>query len=1114
MPLTEETLNYNRIQRAAGSKIFDRGLVYYHQKRVSIETVDEEIATCLVRGSSSDYEVGIEMEGNSLFFSCECPYAEGGVICKHEVAAALALRDYLRTHTPPNWRSQLTRMVQGTLPNARTTPQPYLLLFSLHSLYDYGNTSWKLTPYMLPVRAIPEEARALIDTLPAARLGELVLSIPDLSMALKTPYNALNPISCLNVSRQVVSLANYLIDKSKYYTYAPVAGADLALLSGLDVTLFSGSQAVPIQRVLEFLPQQGLLQLNAERTPEGIRLKLRVTVGDQTLTYKKGETQIVSRNPMWLLTEQYLYELEGEFPDYLLMNLIETPELLIPKKDEAEFLEKYYLPLAKVLPVQGDAVTWQEVKAEPVKRLYLSDTVSPPLVGVRTDGTGDPRLDFERRPNTDRGRPSNPRGRGSSTAGLQAQLRIGYGEYEVPYQSGLPLQHIQSLPDTWTLVRISRDAEFEREAFDSLASAEMGLKRAPSPAPAGNFLLRAKIHPVDFLMRHVPRLLAKGFEIYGEEKLRIGRVNRNTPTISFNISSGIDWFDVKAVVNYGELEVSFKDIRRALRKKEHYIKLADGTIGQIPMEWIERYKHLFALGEETEQGVRLSNHHVTLIDQLLGEADRVRTDAEFKHRSQLLRNFSGIAAKDLPKGFVGELRPYQKAGYDWLHFLHEYGFGGCLADDMGLGKTIQALVFFQSLRESAHPKTASLLVLPKSLLFNWQREAARFTPELRLCEYSKNDRNKDTALFTQYDLIITTYGVMLRDIETLRQYRFHYVLLDESQAIKNPVAQSAKAARLLNAEHRLVLTGTPVENSTYELWSQFAFLNPGLLGNIEYFKEEFGTPIEKRGEEQAAQFLRKMVFPFILRRTKDQVAPELPPRTERLLFSDMEPAQRKLYNRTRDYYRGMLIGMIEREGINDARMKILEGLLRLRQICNHPKLMDDQFHGESAKFELLLETLETLRVEGHKALVFSQFVEMLKLVRRELDLRHIPYTYLDGQTRNRQERVDTFQNEPKIPFFLISLKAGGVGLNLTAADYVIHIDPWWNPAVEMQATDRTHRIGQEKPVFVYKLIVRDSVEEKILQLQERKKNLVDQLITTDSSFFKSLSTEDVKVLFG
>jgi non-specific serine/threonine protein kinase len=1103
MALTEESLNYNRIQRAAGSKIFDRGLMYYHQKRVSVEVVEEDYASCLVRGSTADYEVTIECESNSLYFSCDCPYAEGGVICKHEVAAALALRDYLRTHVPPNWRNQLARMVQGTGSGTRTTPQPYLVIFSLHSIYEYGNMSWKLTPYMLPIKAIPEEAQPLVSTLTKARLGDLILSIPDLSMALKTPYNALNPASCINATRQVVSVANYFIDKSKYYSYAPAAGTDLELLSGLDVTLFSGSMAVPVQRVIEILPTQGQLQMNAERTSDGIRMKLTVNLGDRTLTFKKGDVQLVARNPMWLLAEQYLCELEGDFPDYLIMNLLETPELVIPKKDEAEFLEKYYLPLAKVLPVQGDAVTWQEVRAGPVKRLYLVD-------GDNMDG----RLSAKSRAGASS--PVNPlytRG-GSPGGGLQVQLRFGYDEYEVPYQSGLPLQHIQSLPDTWTLVRIHRDAEFERKAFETLASAETGLKRSPSPTPVGNFMLRAKIHPVDFLMRHVPRLLEKGFEIYGEDKLKVGRVNRNIPTISFSISSGIDWFDVQAVVNYGDIEVSFKDIRRALRKKERYIKLADGTIGHIPEEWIERYKHLFALGEETEQGIRLSNHHVTLVDQLLGESDRYRADAEFKRRSQLLRNFDGIAPQELPKGFIGELRPYQKAGFDWLHFLHEYGFGGCLADDMGLGKTVQALVFFQSLRERGHTQTASLLVLPKSLLFNWQREAARFTPELRLCEYFRNDRAKQPEQFNDYDLVITTYGIMLRDIEILQKYCFHYVLLDESQAIKNPVAQSAKAARLLNAEHRLVLTGTPVENSTSELWSQFAFLNPGLLGNIEYFKEEFGNPIEKRGEEQAAQFLRKMVYPFILRRTKDQVAPELPSRTERLLFSDMEPAQRKLYNRTRDYYRGLLMGIIEQEGMNDARMKILEGLLRLRQICNHPKLVDTQFHGESAKFELLIETLETLWAEGHKALVFSQFVEMLKLVRREMDLRHIPYAYLDGQTRNRQERVDTFQNDHTTPFFLISLRAGGVGLNLTAADYVIHIDPWWNPAVEMQATDRTHRIGQEKPVFVYKLIVRDSVEEKILQLQERKRNLVEQLITTDSSFFKSISAEDVKVLFS
>jgi len=310
------------------------------------------------------------------------------------------------------------------------------------------------------------------------------------------------------------------------------------------------------------------------------------------------------------------------------------------------------------------------------------------------------------------------------------------------------------------------------------------------------------------------------------------------------------------------------------------------------------------------------------------------------------------------------------------------------------------------------------------------------------------------------------------------------------------------------------MTGTPVENNTFELWAQFAFVMPGLLGSLDYFKDEFVKPIEKASDEQTAQTLRKMVYPFILRRTKEQVAPELPPRTERVVYCDMKPAQQRFYFKIRDRYRDLLLGMIAKEGLDKSRLKILEGLLRLRQISNHPKLVDPQFHGDSGKMEVLLDTLETLYSETHKALVFSQFVQMLYLVRTELDVRGIPYAYLDGNTRDRQAQVDRFQNDPNVPFFLISLKAGGVGLNLTAADYVIHIDPWWNPAVERQASDRTHRIGQDKPVFIFKLITRDSVEEKILQLQEKKKELVEKLITTEGSFFKDLTPEDVQALFS
>ncbi|MDQ7030892.1 MAG: DEAD/DEAH box helicase, partial [Ardenticatenia bacterium] len=632
---------------------------------------------------------------------------------------------------------------------------------------------------------------------------------------------------------------------------------------------------------------------------------------------------------------------------------------------------------------------------------------------------------------------------------LRASLRFGYGDYEVEYSKALPAQSVVRKPGTWTLVRLHRNAEAEHQAYKRLSS--HGLKRG---SPPGTFLLRKNVKPVDFLIRHVPRLLAAGYEVYGEERLNSVRVNRHRPTISLCISSEIDWFDVKAVITFGKVPVSLKEVRRALRKRQRYVKLADGSIGEIPPEWIKRYRHLFELGEVDveEERVRLASHHALLLEELASDSEVVEADARFREQLQRLQDFTGIEPRPVPRGFVGQLRPYQKAGYDWLHFLHEYEFGGCLADDMGLGKTVQVLAFLLSLRESGHAQAADLIVVPRSLLVNWDREAARFTPSLRVLVHAGSARSKSPELFDQYDLVVTTYGLVLRDLNLLRKYHFHYVVLDESQAIKNPVAKTSRAVRRLESDHRLALTGTPVENTSLELWSQFAFLNPGMLGSLEYFKREFATPIERHQDQEAAHLLQKMVHPFILRRTKEQVAPELPPRTERIIFCDMEPAQRRLYERWRDRYRAMVLGLFD-EVPNRAqmRMKVLEGLLRLRQIAIHPLLVEERFRGRSAKMELLAELLETLRAEGHKVLVFSQFVQVLKLIRQQLERQNVSYAYLDGRTRKRQAQVDRFQNDPAVPFFLISLKAGGLGLNLTAADYVIHIDPWWNPAVEAQA---------------------------------------------------------------
>ncbi|HTX92002.1 MAG TPA: SNF2-related protein, partial [Anaerolineales bacterium] len=732
----------------------------------------------------------------------------------------------------------------------------------------------------------------------------------------------------------------------------------------------------------------------------------------------------------------------------------------------------YYHQIAARLPVHGEMVEVQDVTAEAIPRLYLR---------------------------AERGT-------------LMAEVRFGYGEHELQADPDPVHQSTMDLPGSWTLLHIHRQPEREAQFYELLTDARFGLKRAGREFPYGTFEIRARLHPYDFLMHCIPALTQAGFEIFGDTSA-LGKINHNTPVLRVSVNSGLDWFELNATVQYGDQEIALAEVRKALRKGEHYIKLADGSIGQIPEAWLERYKHLFALGEETGSGLRLNNLQLSLVDELLADADKTEIAPEFYQQRDRLKTLDGIQPQPAPRGFTGQLRPYQQAGLDWLHFLRDYRFGGILADDMGLGKTIQVLAFLQSLKEAGAGGT-TLLVVPKSLLANWQRESARFTPDLQILEYYGTSRNKGAVDFGAFDIVLTTYGTLLRDIEHLRAYCFQYAILDESQAIKNPMAQSARAVRLIQAEHRLAMTGTPVENNTFELWSQFAFVNPGLLGSMEYFKREFAAPIENRQSEETAALLKRMIHPFLLRRTKEQVAPELPPRTERIVFTDLEPSQRKLYQQTRDYYRGLLLGIIDEDGMENARMKILEGLLRLRQICIHPALVEPTYKGNSAKFEVLLETMDTLQAEGHKALVFSQFVQTLHLLEKEMRGLGLSYAYLDGRTHNRQERVDQFQGDPSLSFFLISLKAGGVGLNLTAADYVLHIDPWWNPAVEMQAADRAHRIGQEKPVFIYKFITRDTVEEKILELQSRKKKLVEQLIAAEGSFFKSISKEDVQALFS
>ena len=616
--------------------------------------------------------------------------------------------------------------------------------------------------------------------------------------------------------------------------------------------------------------------------------------------------------------------------------------------------------------------------------------------------------------------------------------------------------------------------------------------------------------------RNLPRVVATLIA----EKWRVeadGKLYRTPGEMKMTVASGIDWFELRAEVDFGGATTTLPALLAALRKGETIVRLDDGSFGLLPEEWLKRYGILAGTGKAHEDHVRFSKSQAGVLDALLAAQPQSTCDETFARVSAELRSFESIKPVDPPAEFVGELREYQREGLGWLYFLQRFGFGGCLADDMGLGKTVQVLALLESRRSTSDvpdaPPKPSLAVVPRSLVFNWKQEATRFTPKLRVLDHTGPFREKDASKFADYDLVITTYGTLRSDIVFLKDVAFDYVVLDEAQTIKNADTGTAKAARLVQGAHRLCMSGTPVENHLNDLWSMFEFLNPGMLGTASVFQTSASAA--SGADPEARGLLSRALRPFILRRTKAQVAKDLPEKTEQTIHCEMEPEQRKMYNDLRDHYRKALMGLIERDGINSSKIQILEALLRLRQAACHPGLIDKTKIGDpSAKLDALLPQIEEVLEEGHKALVFSQFTSFLAIARKKLDAAKIPYEYLDGKTRDRQSKVDRFQNDPDCKLFLISLKAGGLGLNLTAAEYVFLLDPWWNPAVESQAIDRAHRIGQTRQVFAYRLIVRDTIEEKVVLLQQSKRDLADAIIGAGNSLIGGLKREDLELLLG
>lgn len=684
-----------------------------------------------------------------------------------------------------------------------------------------------------------------------------------------------------------------------------------------------------------------------------------------------------------------------------------------------------------------------------------------------------------------------------SRARLLGELSFDYSGTVVPHQKigrGIYQKDRRRL--------VTRDITSEENAKARLT--QLGFRKSRDSDATNLELLP------DHLSKVVRVLANEGWHIEAE-----GNLYRTAGALRMEINSGVDWFELDGNAQFGDAEIALPRLLRAIKQGEHMVRLDDGTLGIIPEDWTKKYGLLAGLGSADADHLRFSRPQAALLDALLASEPALTCDAGFERLRREMRAFSGVREALPTVDFHGELRTYQREGLGWLFFLQRFGFGGCLADDMGLGKTVQVLALLDARRagrtgdQNASPRP-SLVVVPRSLVFHWKKESARFAPKLEILDHTGGARLKPGDHFDDYDVILTTYGTLRRDALQFKEQGFDYCVLDEAQAIKNAGTLSAKAVRLLSARHRLAMSGTPVENHLGELWSLFEFLNPGMLGSAAIFANAGRSP-----DERTRAVLGKALRPFILRRTKGQVATELPEKTEQTMYCDLEAKDRKLYNELRDFYRARLLKNGAGEGTGQFKIQVLEALLRLRQAACHPGLIDKRKVDEpSAKIDTLLAQLEQVLEENHKTLVFSQFTSLLAIVRSRLDHDKIPYVYLDGRTRDREARVEQFQNDPTVKLFLISLKAGGLGLNLHAAEYVYLLDPWWNPAVEAQAIDRAHRIGQTRRVFAYRIIARDTVEEKVLELQESKRDLADAIITADNSLIRNLTREDLELLLA
>ncbi|HEY9773410.1 MAG TPA: SNF2-related protein [Planktothrix sp.] len=1068
-----KTLSLQAVQAHSSEPVYRRGVQYYRRKKVLKyeETPGGAVEALVIGSEPQPYKVVVTFNDETGFKAeCSCPYFEE--VCKHSVAVLL-------THIAkvnPGIRFDLNEPERPRDQAADGRPKAKDQLDDPRAPGIVAEQS----DVTMAVLVLEKPLALILGTAPITPQGKVnILKIPP------EVLDTLDPVA------RMYKLVKYLTSLPQI-TKGPAGGHRIPrgdegpVLGHLSITcgIINASNGT----AMAFSPTPVKPRVVLSETESG-ELNLRLEALDESGEPVPHPVFFLGQ-ASWVLSKSTFYQIDLT-PLHRLFQFFDAHGEMTVK---LEVVPKF---LAVDLPILTKRM---EVKLDETTAPFPVAITEPPRVVIKV---------------SERKAPSTQPG-GTTTLTLELSLGFRYGNLVLPSRdetSAVESElYTRTISDSGQSVWVKRLWEQENQVRRFLGN----LQPQRTIADRFFFVEEAANDAVFYLSSEQ----CADWEVTGINTLKVYKVRPQPLKLNAALSLKKDQykFDFDLMCSSDADEIPFGLVIDSLFRNRNYIKLESGEFVRLQSNTL--LSLLKSIGQSKDTSRPL--YQALPITHALETHDiEINADAGFRGFLNKIHNFKELEPVALHKDFRGELREYQKEGTNWLAFMREYGLAGILADDMGLGKTIQALALLLNHHKNGKAKQPSLVVAPTSVVYNWMSEAEKFTPSLNCALFLGRDRAELLAKLEKEnskkpDVIFTTYGIIRRDYEALQKVQFEFVILDEAQNIKNPESVGAIASKSLKAFHRLALSGTPVENRLKELWSLFDFLMPDFLSNYKDFNEIFERPIEA-GVEGAGQKLRKIVHPFIMRRMKNQVETELPERTDIINLCELEDDQRSLYLDVLDEQRQKVFTEIASRGIKRSQISVLSALLRLRQVCCDPRLLKREgVNAASAKLNSLVAMIAEIVDEGHKILVFSQFVEMLSLIRTELEKAGYTYEYLDGQTpaQDRLEKVNKFNADAKIPIFLISLKAGGTGLNLTGADYVIHYDPWWNPAVENQATDRAHRIGQTRHVFNYKLITRGTVEEKILALQAKKKELADLVIGGDESVAKELTKEDLEFLFS